>query len=61
MMTSSLELDLTGLETENIEVLFQEASKGMPAFAASTGGSCTVACACSCTCLPAPVEDIGPS
>jgi hypothetical protein len=34
---SSLKLDLSGLELEDIEVLLQEGSRGMPDFAASTG------------------------
>ena len=34
---SSLKLDLSGLELEDIEVFLQEGSRGMPDFAASTG------------------------
>ena len=45
---SSLKLDLSGLELEDIEVFLQEGSRGMPDFAASTGTNCNAAGACSC-------------
>ena len=45
-----LAIDLADLQIEDVEVFFQEAGKGIPAFAASTGTNCGVPCACSCTC-----------
>ena len=36
---STLEIDLAGLEIENIEVFTQDGSRAMPDFAASTGCS----------------------
>jgi len=45
---SSLQIDLSGLQVEDIEVFFQEGSKGMPAFAASSSGTnCSAANGCS--------------
>ena len=47
---SSLKLDLSGLELEDIEVFLQEGSRGMPDFAASTGMGCFEnGRVCSCT------------
>jgi hypothetical protein len=46
---SSLKLDLSGLELEDIEVFLQEGSRGMPDFAASTGKNCCGSGACSCS------------
>ena len=45
---SSLKIDLSGLELEDIEVFLQEGSRGLPDFAASSGTNCCVAGACSC-------------
>jgi hypothetical protein len=49
MKKDNLELDLTGLEIEEVEVFMQEGSRGTPEFAASSGNtgnsgtnSCTV-------------------
>ena len=46
---SPLEIDLEGLNIEDIEIFFQEGSRGMPPFAASCNPSdCFhVNCACS--------------
>jgi hypothetical protein len=44
-------VDLSGLEIEELEVLMQEGSRGMPDFAASCGSGRTACCArtaCSC-------------
>jgi hypothetical protein len=46
---SALEINLDGLDLEDVEVFSQEGSKGMPAFAASTGTVCIGIGACSCT------------
>ena len=53
---SALEIDLNGLQIEDVEVFFQEAGKGMPAFAASSGTNCSAPCACSCTCPVQPAD-----
>jgi len=47
--TNPLEIDLSGIEIEDIEVFFQEGSMGIPIFAASsaTCGSCCAKDACS--------------
>lgn len=45
----TLQIDLTGLEIEDIEVFLQEGSKGMPDFAASTGRNCVEAGSSSCS------------
>ena len=55
---SKLEIDLGGLEIEDIEVFAQEGSRAMPEFAASTGCAgwvCALA-ACSCALNPIPVS-----
>lgn len=39
MKKDNLELDLTGLEIEEVEVFMQEGSRGTAEFAASTGNS----------------------
>jgi hypothetical protein len=45
---NSLQIDLSALQIEDIEVFFQEGSKGMAAFAASSSGTnCSAANACS--------------
>jgi hypothetical protein len=46
---SVLEIDLDGLDLEEVEVFSQEGSKGMPAFAASTVYLCNQPNMCSCT------------
>jgi hypothetical protein len=53
---STLKIDLSGLELDDIEVFLQEGSRGMPDFAASCGTNCCVANACSCGQKP-PVEE----
>ena len=45
---STLQIDLEGLEVEDIEIFFQEGSIGMPVFAASTAQTCSPAAPCSC-------------
>ena len=39
MKKDNLELDLTGLDIEEVEVFMQEGSRGTAEFAASTGSS----------------------
>lgn len=39
MNKDNLELDLTGLEIEEVEIFMQEGSRGTAEFAASTGSS----------------------
>jgi hypothetical protein len=46
---SPLEINLDGLDLEDVEVFSQEGSKGMPAFAASSGFICLPGSSCSCT------------
>ena len=48
---SPLEIDLAGLEIEDVEVFTQDGSRAMPDFAASTGCSgwlCGLGPICSC-------------
>lgn len=45
----ALAIDLSDLEIENIEVLMQEGSTGMPDFAASCGNTCIEAGSSSCS------------
>lgn len=45
----ALAIDLSDLEIEDIEVLMQEGSTGMPDFAASSGGTCIDAGSSSCS------------
>lgn len=47
--TQNNTLRLNGLDLNEIEVFFEQGSKGMPAFAASCGTNCNVANSCSCT------------
>ncbi|HZM88633.1 MAG TPA: hypothetical protein VFF31_19065 [Blastocatellia bacterium] len=50
---SVLEIDLDGLEVEEIEIFYQEGSLGMPEFAASTAKTCDPrlnACSCCTSC-----------
>jgi len=50
MSENNLEIDLEGLEFEDIEVFFEEGGLGMPVFAASTAGSganCSAPNSCS--------------
>lgn len=45
-----LEIDLSDLAIEDIELFTQESSRGVPDFAASTSGTCTASgCSFSCT------------
>ena len=48
-MNTTLHIDLSDLEIQDVEMLTQEGSRGMPEFAASSGTSCCAANACSCT------------
>lgn len=45
---SAFQIDLSGLEIEDIEVLMQEGGRGMPEFAASSCKLCDCGW-CSCT------------
>ena len=48
---SALEIDLAGIEIEDVEVFTQDGSRAMPDFAASTGCSgwlCGLGNVCSC-------------
>jgi len=52
-----LELDLKGLEVEEIEVFLQEGSKGVPALGASCSTICYwLCCTPSCNQLPPDVQ-----
>ena len=60
---SKLEIDLGGLEIEDIEVFAQEGSRAMPEFAASTGCSGWI-CSfniCSCAVNPVPESPSSPT
>ncbi|HEX8432164.1 MAG TPA: hypothetical protein VF625_12830 [Longimicrobium sp.] len=52
MATQLLDLDLDGLDLEEIEVFVQEGSRGMPEFSASCGTTCVQAGSSSCTSGP---------
>ncbi|HEX8432165.1 MAG TPA: hypothetical protein VF625_12835 [Longimicrobium sp.] len=52
MATQLLDLDLDGLDLEEIEVFVQEGSRGMPEFSASCGGTCVESGSSSCTTAP---------
>jgi len=51
-----LELDLKGLEVEEIEVFLQEGSKGVPALGASCSTICYWLC-CTPSCNAQPIEE----
>ena len=53
---SKLEIDLGGLEIEDIEVFAQEGSRAMPEFAASTGCRSWICALTACSCaVQAPI------
>jgi len=45
----TLQIDLSDLEIEDVEVLAQEGSRGIPEFAASSCVNCFPGAGCSCT------------
>ena len=49
MSEKNLEIDLEGLEFEDIEVFFEEGALGMPVFAASTASCANCSAANSCS------------
>jgi len=48
-MKKNLWIDLSDIEVEDVELLSQQGSRGIPEFAASCGTVCCGAGACSCT------------
>jgi hypothetical protein len=56
MSKNELLVDLSDLATDEVEVLAQQGGRGMPEFAASTGGVCNADSNCSCV-----VNEIQPS
>jgi hypothetical protein len=55
LTAGALDLDLSGLELQDVEVFVQEGGRGMPEFAASTGNTCVNAGSSSCTVVKEPV------
>jgi len=58
---NTLHIDLSDLDMEDIEVLAQDGSRGMPEFAASSGTYCCSPNACSCSTSPTPQLPSEPS
>ncbi len=42
-------IDLSDLKVEEVEILAQEGSRGLPEFAASTSPNCVIGCTGSCS------------
>lgn len=49
MEHQDLWIDLSDIELEDVEILSQEGGRGIPEFAASSGGECCAMGACSCS------------
>lgn len=49
MDSQDLWIDLSDIQLEDVEILSQEGGRGIPEFAASSGGTCCAMGACSCS------------